>query len=57
MRKYKKKTRPLLHIDMLIKNSVQQQIHFNENVFGNKRYRCNEGSLYYLQVTWIYSKQ
>ena len=51
MRKYKKKTRPLLHIDMLIKNSVQQQIRFNENVFGNKCYRYNEGSLYYLQVT------
>ena len=48
MTKYKKKTRPLLQIDMLIRNSVQQQIHFNENVFANKCYRCNEGSQYYL---------
>ena len=28
--------------------SVQQQIHFTGNVFGNKRCRCNEGSLYFL---------
>ena len=26
--------------------SVQQQIYFNGNVFGNKCCRCNEGSLY-----------
>ena len=31
---------------MLIKYSVQQQIHFNDNVFESKCCRCNEGSLY-----------
>ena len=31
----------------LIKNSLQQQIYFDNNIFGNKWYRCNEGSLYY----------
>ena len=31
---------------MLIKYSLQQQIHFNGNVFGNKCCPCNEGSLY-----------
>ena len=40
------KTRPFFHINLLIKYSVQQQIHFNGNVFGNKCYRLNEGSLY-----------
>ena len=33
-------------MNLLIKDSLQQQIHFNGNVFGNKCYRCNEGSLY-----------
>ena len=42
----KNKTRPFLHINLLIKNFVQQQNHFNGNVFGNKCYCCNEGSLY-----------
>ena len=27
--------------------SVQQQVHFNGNVFGNKCCRCIEGSLYF----------
>ena len=36
-------------MNLLIKYSVQQQIHFNGNVFGNKCCRCNEGSLY----TWV----
>ena len=40
------KTRPFLNIHPLMKYSVQQQIHFNGNVFGNKCCRCNEGSLY-----------
>ena len=35
-----------LHINLLIKYSVQQQLHFTGNSFGNKRCRCNEGSLY-----------
>ena len=40
------KTRPFLHINLLIKYSVQQQIHFNGNVFENKWCRCNEGWVY-----------
>ena len=31
---------------MFIKDSLQQQIHFNDSIFGNKCYRCNEGLLY-----------
>ena len=42
----RKKIRPFLHINLLIKYSVQQQIRFNGNVFGNKRCHYNEGSLY-----------
>ena len=34
-------------LNLLIKYSVQEQIHFNGNVFGNKCCRCNEGSLYF----------
>ena len=41
----KNKTRLFLHINLLIKYSVQQQIHFNGKVLGNKCCRCNEGSL------------
>ena len=33
------------HINLLIKYSVQKQIHFNGNVFGNKCCRRNEGSV------------
>ena len=40
------KTVPFLHTNLPIKYSVQQQIRFNGNVFGNKYCRCNEGSLY-----------
>ena len=29
-----------------IKDSLQQEIHVNGNIFGNKCCRCNEGSLY-----------
>ena len=29
-----------------VKVSLQQQIHSNGNIFGNKCCRCNEGSLY-----------
>ena len=46
------KTKPFLHINLLIKDSVQQQINFNGNVFGNKCCRCNEGSLYYTIVKY-----
>ena len=41
------KTKPFLHINLLIKYSVQQQIHFNDNVFENKCCRCDEGSLHF----------
>ena len=40
------KTISFLYINMLINYSLQQQIHFNGNVFANKCCRCNEGSLY-----------
>ena len=29
-----------------IKDSLEQQIQFNGNIFGNKCCHCNEGSLY-----------
>ena len=35
-----------LHVILSINDSLQQQIHFNGNIFGNKCYHCNEGSLY-----------
>ena len=38
--------RSFLHIILSIKDSLQQQIHYNGNIFGNKCCRCNEGSLY-----------
>ena len=38
----------LLHIILLITNSLQQQIHFNGNFFRNKCCRCNEASLYWV---------
>ena len=43
----KNKTKSFLHIILSIKESLQQQIHFNNNIFGNKCHRCNEGSLYW----------
>ena len=56
----KSRTRPFLHINQLIKYSVQHQIHFNGNFFGNKWCHCNEGSLYFeithvsaLQPVWL----
>ena len=39
------KTKPFLHIILLITDPLQEQIHFNGNVSTNC-YRCNEGSLY-----------
>ena len=46
------KTWPFLHIYLVIKYSVhvQQGIHFNDNVFGNKCSRCNEDSLYIIGI-------
>ena len=35
----------LIHIILSIKDSLQQQSHYNDNIFGNKCCRCNEGSL------------
>ena len=37
---------PNKHIILSIKDSLQQQIHYNGNIFGKKCCRCNEGSLY-----------
>ena len=41
------KTRSFLQIILLVKDSLQQQIHFNGNIFGYKCCRCNDGSLYW----------
>ena len=38
----------ILHIILSIKDSLQQQIHYNGKIFGNKCCHCNEGSLYIL---------
>ena len=46
MKKQEQNKTFFLHINLLIKYSVQQQIHFNGNVFTNKCCRCNKGSLY-----------
>ena len=35
---------------MSVKDYLQQQIDLNGNIFGNKCYCCNEGSLYLLYV-------
>ena len=39
------KKRHFLHTILLIKDALQQQIHFNY-IFGNKFCRCNKGSFY-----------
>ena len=44
------------HNNLSIKDSLQQQIHFNGNIFGNKCCRCNEGSLYLPSKKAAYSK-
>ena len=41
----KNKTGHFLHIILSIKDSLQQQIHFNGNIFGNKCWHCNEDLL------------
>ena len=46
LRGNKNKTRPFLDIILSIKDSLQQQIRYNGNIFGNKVCHCNEGSLY-----------
>ena len=46
----KNKTRSFLHIILSNKDSLQQQIHFNGNIFGNKCCHCNEGSLYQMTI-------
>ena len=50
-----KTRRPFSHINLLIKYSVQQHIHFNGNVFGNKCCPCDE-SLMYTMFTQIDSR-
>ena len=37
----KNKTRSFLHIILSNKDSLEQQIHYNGNIFGNKRVHCN----------------
>ena len=41
---------------MYIKDTLQQQIHNNGNIFGNKCYRCNEGSLYMAGFTLMFKR-
>ena len=50
----KNKTRSFLHTILSIKDSLQQQIHFNGNFLGNKCCRRNEGSLY---LGWLWCLQ
>ena len=45
------KTRHFLCIILSIKKSLQHQIHFKGNIFGNKCCQCNEGSLYLQQYS------
>ena len=47
-----------LHIILSIKNSLQQQIHYNGNIFWNECCRFNEGSLYFLlkELKWMVRK-
>ena len=52
----KKTTRPFLHISLSIKDSLEQQIHYNGNIFRNKCCRCNEGSLYLTYLLKYYSQ-
>ena len=40
------KQESFLHTILSINDSLQQQIHYNGNIFGNNCCRCNEGSLY-----------
>ena len=47
----------LTYINLLIKYSVQEQIHFNGKAFGNKCCRCNGGSLYCVFCHMIYFLQ
>ena len=42
-----------LPIILSIKDSLQQQIHYNGNVCGNKYCRCSEGSLYLSEMVII----
>ena len=42
----RRETRPFLYIVLLIKDSLQQLIHFIGNIFVNKCCRYKEGSLY-----------
>ena len=46
---------PFLHIILSIKDSVQQQIHFNGNVFENKCCRSSQGSLYCILVGSLFA--
>ena len=43
----KNKTRHFFLIILLIKHSLQQQIHLNSYIIGIKCCRCNEGIAYY----------
>ena len=43
-----------LHIILSIMDFLQQQTHFNGNIFGNKCCRCNKGSLYILAFFFFF---
>ena len=54
----KNKNKYFLHIILPIKDSLQQQIHFNGNIFGKKGCRCNEVHCEGMHTNWnrIYGK-
>ena len=37
----------------VFKDSLQQQIHLNDNIFENKCYRCYEGPLYKWYISFL----
>ena len=47
------KTRSFSHIIVSIEESLQQQIHFNGNICGNKCCRCNEDSLLWYFILFV----
>ena len=54
----------ILLIILSIKASLQQQIHFNSNIFGDKCCRCNEGPQYNIYLlmclqspVWVTSRE
>ena len=51
--KNKNETKPSLHINLLINDSLQYQIHSNGNIFGNRCCHCNKSPLYFINVVCL----